>query len=319
MSVLVILEQRGELRACALEAATAACELAKAAGKELNGVLIGKSVESQVEKLKGFGIKKLFTYENEALEHYSNDSHVGIIKDLVAELGTEIIIGSATFTGKELCASLGGRLGAELAQDCIELKWDNTCLVKKPVFAGKVIQEIKMNAYPQVISLRPNVFEAKSEGEELPEAAKKEMPQVSIRTVIKDVVQAAAGQVTLSDARIIVSGGRGLGGPEHFKVVQELADALKGAVGASRAAVDAGWIDHSYQVGQTGKVVTPDLYIACGISGAIQHLAGMRTAKIIVAVNKDADAPIFKIADYGIVGDLFEIVPLITEEVKKLS
>jgi len=318
MSILVILEQRGELRQCALEAASAAAKLAKDSGKELNGVLIGKSVESQVDKLAGFNMGKLYVYEGDNLEHYSCDTYVPIVKDLVAEIGAEVVIGSASFFGKSLCASAAAKLGVDLAQDVIELKWDGGCVVKRPIFAGKAIEELKITDSIQMVSLRPNVFAVETEGDSKPEVVKKDMPEISLRAVIKDVVLAAAGKVDLSDARVVVSGGRGLDGPDPFTMLGELAEKLGGAVGASRAAVDAGWIDHSHQVGQTGKVVTPDLYIACGISGAIQHLAGMRTSKIIVAINKDADAPIFKIADYGIVGDLFEIVPLLKTELEKI-
>ncbi|MBF0430066.1 MAG: electron transfer flavoprotein subunit alpha/FixB family protein [Fibrobacteria bacterium] len=319
MSILVILEQRGELRSCALEAASAAAALGKKAGLDVNAVLVGRSLESQADKLAGFNIKKLFLYDDEKLENYSNDAYVGIVKELVGELSATVIIGSASFLGKELCASLAGRLACELAQDVIGLDWDGACVVKKPVFAGKAIQEIKLTDSLQMVSLRPNLFTVETDGDAKPEVETRSMPELSIRTVIKDIVRASEGKIDLSEARIVVSGGRGLGGPEPFAMLQELADQLGGAIGASRAAVDSGWIDHTNQVGQTGKVVTPDLYIACGISGAIQHLAGMRTSKIIVAINKDADAPIFKIADYGIVGDLFEVVPALKEELGKLA
>jgi electron transfer flavoprotein alpha subunit len=319
MGILVILEQRGEIRECALEAASAAGVLAKASGKDLEAVLIGKSLESQYDKLAGLGIKKLYVCDDAKVEHYSNDAYVPIIKELVQEVNPEIIVGSASFLGKELCASLAARLGAELAQDCIELSWEDGCKVKKPVYAGKIISELKISGAVQMVTIRPNVISVAREGDAKPEIVKREMPQLTIRTVIKDIAAAAAGKVELSEAKVIVSGGRGLGGPDPFKMLQELADSLGAALGASRAAVDSGWIEHTHQVGQTGKVVTPDLYVACGISGAIQHQAGMRTSKIIVGINKDPEAPIFKIADYGIVGDLFEIVPLLIEEVKKIK
>jgi electron transfer flavoprotein alpha subunit len=259
MSVLVILEQRGELRSCALEAASAAAKLAKASGKELNGVLIGMAVASEAGKLAGFGIKNLYVYENAALEHYSNEGYVGILKELAEALKPDVIIGSASFLGKELCASLAARLEVDLAQDCISLDWEDGCKVQKPVFAGKVVQSLKLSGAPQMVSLRPNVFPVEPDGDDKPQLEKREMPQVSIQTVIKDVVQAAQGKIDLSEAKIVVSGGRGVGGPEGFKVIEELAETLGGAVGASRAAVDSGWIDHANQVGQTGKVVTPDL------------------------------------------------------------
>ena len=318
MSVLVLLEQRGELKACALEAATKAGEIAQKAGMDLNALYIGQSLEDQAVKLKGFGIKKVYAYENDKLEHYSSDSYVPIARNLAKELDAKVIIGSASALGKEFCASVAARLGVELVQDCIELDWDNGLVAKKPVYAGKVVSEVRVNSTPAMVSLRPNVVPVDTKGDDTPETEKRDMPEVDLRTVIKDVAQAAAGTVELTEAKIIVSGGRGLGGPEPFPMLQELCDVLGAALGASRAAVDAGWIHHSHQVGQTGKVVSPDLYIACGISGAIQHQAGMRTSRIIVAINKDSEANIFKICDYGIVGDLFEVVPILTEEAKKV-
>lgn len=191
-------------------------------------------------------------------------------------------------------------------------------MARKPVYAGKVLSDVRVSSSPALVSLRPNVTAVVQEGDGLPEIVRREMPEVSLRTVLKEAADAAAGTVELTEAKIIVSGGRGIGGPENWPVLQALCDALGAALGASRAAVDAGWIHHAHQVGQTGKVVSPDVYIACGISGAIQHQAGMRTSKIIVAINKDPNANIFKICDYGIVGDLFEVVPMLTEEVKKV-
>ncbi len=317
MGVLVLLEQRGELKSSALEAASVASKIAKAAGMELNAVYIGRALEDQIDQLKGFGIAKVYAYEDEALTHYSNDSYVPIVRDLAKELDAKVIIGSASAIGKEFCASVAARLGVELVQDCIELDWDNGLVAQKPVYAGKVISHVRVKCSPAMVSLRPNAFAIEKEGEDTPETVKREKPQVSLLAVIKDVAQAAAGTVELTEAKIVVSGGRGIQDPKNWPVLQSLCDVLGAALGASRAAVDAGWIHHTQQVGQTGKVVSPDLYIACGISGAIQHQAGMRTSRIIVAINKDSEANIFKICDYGIVGDLFEVVPLLTEEAKK--
>lgn len=324
MSVLVLLEQRGELKACAFEAAVAARAIARDAGMELNAVYIGQSLGGQAAELAGFGISKVFAYENEGLGHYTSDAYVPIVCGLAKELDAKVIIGSASLLGKELCASVAGRLGVELAQDCLGVSWDGTLKARKPIYAGKVISGLSITSVPAMASLRPNVVAVEREGEDAaggedaPEIVARGMPDVSLRTVLKEVVDAAAGAIELTEAKIVVSGGRGIGGPEMWPVLQGLCDALGAALGASRAAVDAGWIEHSHQVGQTGKVVSPDLYVACGISGAIQHQAGMRMARIIVAINKDPDAPIFKICDYGIVGDLKEIVPLLTEEAKKV-
>jgi electron transfer flavoprotein alpha subunit len=317
VSVLVLLEQRGELRACALEAATAARSVAKAAGLPLHAVYIGRVLEDQAARLAGLGIEKLFVYENDALGHYSNDGHVPIVRSLAEELGASVIIGSASALGRELCASVAARLGAELAQDCTAVRWDGGLVATKPLYAGKVISEVRVTSSPAMVSLRPNMVKVKREGEGLPEAVRREMPQLSLRTVLKEAAAAAGGKIDLSDAKIVVSGGRGVGGPENWHVIENLAEAMGAAVGASRAVVDAGWVHHALQVGQTGKVVSPDIYVACGISGAIQHQAGMRTAKIIIAINKDPNANIFKICDYGIVGDLFEVCPLLAEEVRK--
>ncbi len=318
MSVLVLLEQRGALKACALEAACKAGQIAQKAGLELHGVFIGRALGDQAAQLAGFGMKKVFAFESDKLEHYSSDGYVPIVRDLAQELGAKVIVGSASATGKEFCASVAGRIGVELAQDCLDAEWNNGLVAKKPLFAGKIVSDARVNTIPAMVSLRPNVVALVRDGSPAPEVVKRPMPSVDLRTVIKNVAHAAAGSIELTEAKIIVSGGRGLGGPDPYKMLQELCNVLGAALGASRAAVDAGWIHHSHQVGQTGKVVSPDLYIACGISGAIQHQAGMRTSRIIVAINKDPEANIFKICDYGIVGDLFEVVPILTAEAKKV-
>lgn len=317
MSVLLLLEQRGQLKRCAFEAATVAGQIARAAGLDLNAVYIGPSLGDETAALAGFGIGKVFAYESEVLRHYSNDAYVGIVTSLAKELDAKVILGSATALGKELCASVAARLEVELMQDCVGLSWADGLTAVKPLYAGKVLSEVQVLSMPAMASLRPNVVAVTRDGDALPEVVSRPMPEITLRTVLKAVAEAAAGVVELTEAKIVVSGGRGIGGPENWPVLQALCDVLGAALGASRAAVDAGWIHHSHQVGQTGKVVSPDLYVACGISGAIQHQAGMRTAKLIVAINKDPEAPIFKICDYGIVGDLFEVVPLLTGELRQ--
>jgi electron transfer flavoprotein alpha subunit len=317
MSVLVLLEQRGGLKTCALEAATAAGKIAREAGMPLCALYIGQALGGQRTALAGLGIRTVFAYEDDALSRYSNDAYVPIVCDVVRELEAKVVIGSASALGKELHASVAARLDVELVQDGIDLWWNHGALmVKKPIYAGKVLADIRVHGLPALASLRPNVVAVAREGDAQPEVVNRSMPQTVVRTALKNVVEAAPGTVELTEAKIVVSGGRGIGGPDAWPTLQALCDALGAALGASRAAVDAGWIPHAHQVGQTGKVVSPDLYIACGISGAIQHQAGMRTARIVVAVNKDPNAPIFKICDYGIVGDLHEIVPALTDALK---
>lgn len=317
MSVLVLLEQRGTLKPCAFEVASAGAAIARAAKVPLYAIYIGQALGDQGAALAGFDIANLYAYENTQLGHYSNDAYVPIVRDLAREIEATVILGSATALGKELCASVAARLGVELVQDAIGCRWENGLRATKPVYAGKVLSEVTINDTPAMVSLRPNTTSVERNGSDAPAVIQRGMPEVSLRTVLKEAAEAATGTVELTEAKIVVSAGRGVGGPEHLPVVENLAKAMGAAFGASRAVVDAGWIHHSHQVGQTGKVVSPDVYVACGISGAIQHQAGMRTSKVIVAINKDPQANIFKICDYGIVGDLFEICPLLTEAVLK--
>ena len=232
----------------------------------------------------------------------------------------DAIVFAATATGKDLAPRAGAKLGVSVATDVTDLSVDGgKVIATRPVYAGKALQKVRLNGKPALVSVRPNTFadgpkDLKTEG---PIAV--EVPSFTSRVSVREVKAPAAAALDVSEATIIVSGGRGLKEPANFALLEALASAIGGAaVGASRAVVDAGWRDHAAQVGQTGKTVSPGLYIAVGISGAIQHLAGMRTSKVIVAINRDKDAPIFKVADYGIVGDLFEIVPRLTEEIRKL-
>ena len=223
---------------------------------------------------------------------------------------------------KDLSGRLAARLGAGMAQDCIEFSIEDSNLVaKRPIYAGKAYATVTFKGSPQIATARPNVFEL-NEPDESRSAevidAEFSLDDSQLKTRVAEFIQEAGGKVDLTEAEKIVSGGRGMKGPENYKILEELADLIDATVGASRSAVDSGWRPHSDQVGQTGKVVSPNLYIACGISGAIQHLAGMSTSKYIVAINKDPDAPIFQKADYGVVGDLFDVVPALTEEIKKI-
>jgi electron transfer flavoprotein alpha subunit len=226
---------------------------------------------------------------------------------------------AATALGRDLSGRVAARLGWGCLADVTKLGLDGGSLTAiRPVYSGKAFATLEGGAKPTVVTLRPNVFAAEAAGG----AAEVEpLPAIpgDIRAVVTEILAKEGGELDVAEANVIVTGGRGIKGPENFALIRDLAGLLGAAVGASRAVVDAGWIEHSHQVGQTGKVVSPSLYIACGVSGAIQHLAGMSSSKIIVAINKDAEAPIFKVADYGIVGDLFQVVPALIEEVRKLK
>jgi electron transfer flavoprotein alpha subunit len=233
--------------------------------------------------------------------------------------GYRAVVFAATATGRDLAPRVAAKLGVGVAADVTELAIDGDAVIAtRPVYAGKAMQKVRVLGKPAVVSVRPNVFTPNAQASQVkPETLPVAAPG---RVVVREIKPAPAGMLDVAEAQIIISGGRGLKDPANFKVLEDLAKAFGGraAVGASRAVVDAGWRAHADQVGQTGKTVSPSLYIAVGISGAIQHLAGMRTSKVIVAINKDKDAPIFKIADYGVVGDLFEIVPKLAEEIRKL-
>ncbi|PYO87982.1 MAG: electron transfer flavoprotein subunit alpha, partial [Gemmatimonadetes bacterium] len=273
-----------------------------------------------VDRVAKFGADKIVTLTNPAFARYAPEAFAQALAERAKQAGYRAIVFAASATGKDLAPRVAAKLGVAVAGDLTDLKAEgDVVVVTRPVYAGKALLKVKVVSQPAVLSLRPNVFTPV----ERPKAATTETVAVNVapgRVTVREIKAAPAGTLDVAEAQVIISGGRGLKEPANFKVLEELAQAFGGraAVGASRAVVDAGWRAHADQVGQTGKTVSPSLYIAVGISGAIQHLAGMRTSKVIVAINKDKDAPIFKVADYGVVGDLFEIVPKLTEEIRKL-
>jgi len=316
-ALLAVCEQRdGTLRKISHEVVTGAHRL----GGSVEAVLCAAGPVAGAEQLGKFGADKVVTLTNAAFAKYNPEGFAQAIADRVKAGGYQAVVFAASATGKDLAPRVAAKLGVGLAADCTEVAAEGGAIVAtRPVYAGKALLKVKVATKPAVLSLRPNVFTPV----ERPKAGSAETLAVSVaagRVVVREVKAAEAGALDVAEAQIVISGGRGLKEPANFKVIEELARAFGGqaAVGASRAVVDAGWRAHADQVGQTGKTVSPTLYIAVGISGAIQHLAGMRTSKVIVAINKDKDAPIFKVADYGVVGDLFEVVPKLTEEIKKL-
>ncbi len=318
MTVLVLLEPRCKLTDSNLTTVSAAARLARRLGVELHAVWPGKKVEDQLALLAGLGIRCLHSVEDGVLPQFSHEAWVPFLADLARFLETRLIVAPSSALGKAWCAALAARLGAELVQDCtaLEAAGDGTPLVEKPLYAGKIVAALRLVDSPALVTLRPNTVPLERTGEETPDIQFHSIPASNGLCIIQDVVWFAAGTVDLAEARVVVAGGRGLGGPENWPLLRDLCDVLGAALGASRAVVDAGWIDQAHQVGQTGKTVSPDLYIACGISGTIQHLAGMRRAGKVVAINKDPAAEIFRHCDYGIVGDLHEVVPALTRELK---
>jgi len=319
--VMIVAEQReGALRKISLELASTARKLADQSGDEVSAILLGSGIESLAAQLGKYGVDKVFVGDNAAMEPYITEAHAAVIAKVVKDNDPAILLLGASVQGKDLSARVAAKLATGLATDCTDVKLDGGKLVAtRPMYAGKCFGEVVVNATPQMASLRPNVFpaveKAKAGAVTKVDAA---VDAASIKSKVLEVQKDTSGKVDLTEANVIVSGGRGMKGPEGFQILEELAEVLKGCVGASRAAVDAGWRLQKDQVGQTGKVVSPNLYIACGISGAIQHLAGMSSSKYIVAINKDAEAPIFAKADYGVVDDLFKVVPELTGACKKL-
>ena len=318
--ILAVLEQReGTIKRSGFEAASTAAKLAKDMNTSAEAVVVGDTI-SNINEVSKFGIQKVIHLKNSELANYSSSGYTEVIANLAKGSNYDILILANTALGKDLAPRLSVKLDAGCVVDCVKLNLTGSDLIlTRPAYAGKTLVDIKVLSDKKVITLRPNVFKAQVAESSAPaEIVIKEISGVNLKSKVT-AFKKSEGKLDVAEADIIVSGGRGMKGPENFHLIEELAEVLGAAVGASRAVVDAGWRPHNEQVGQTGKTVSPTLYVACGISGAIQHLAGMSSSKYIVAVNKDKDAPIFNVADYGITGDLFEIIPALTNEIKKVK
>jgi len=318
--ILVFAESSGnEFRKSAFEAVTEARRLADLSKSEVHALSIGHKIRDQASSLGKFGADKVSIADDESLKLYHPDFYRQIALDLAKKIDPSVILLPATSTGKDLGPRLAIHLNTAVATECTELEIsENELVATRPAYAGKVLLKVKIKGNPKVATLRPNVFTAKERvPANSPSIESLSFEKPTTRIMVKGFVTHGAKKQDLTEAGVIVSGGRGMGGPENYKILEDLANVMGGVVGASRASVDAGWRPHSDQVGQTGRTVSPTLYIACGISGAIQHRVGMINSKVIVAINKDPEAPIFGFADYGIVGDVFEVVPALTQEMKK--
>lgn len=325
-NVLVFVERRaGEIKRPSLEVTGVAGRLAAGLGGSVDAVALGPEAGSCAGDLGSLGVRRLFTAEASHLELYAAEAYSAVTAEAATKSDAALLLFPGTAMGRDVGARVAARLRTACASDLleIEISGDGTVRGRRSVYSGKAVAGIALRGKrPAVAVLRPNVFPlpAASGGETAERVALDaggSAEELRVRTVSLNKPEQQEQDVT--EATIVVSGGRGLKEAENFKLVRDLANAVGGAVGASRAVVDAGWIPHAHQVGQTGKVVSPDLYIACGISGAVQHLAGMSSSKVIVAINKDPEAPIFKVADYGVVGDLFEVLPALTEALSKLK
>lgn len=320
-NVWVYAEQRaGIITPVVLELLGEGRRLADEIGVKLCAILPGEHIAGLAGTLMEYGADIVYIADSPLLGNYTTDGYTRVIADAVKEYKPEIVLYGATNIGRDLAPRIAGRIGAGLTADCTGLAIDpedKKLMQTRPAFGGNLMATIICpTTRPQMSTVRPGVMQK-------PEPRKGRAGEVvtldvrltadDIHTVIREIVKSKKEIVSLTDAEVIVSGGRGLGGPEGFGLIRQLADAMGGVVGSSRAAVDAGWIDHAHQVGQTGTTVKPKIYVACGISGAIQHLAGMQTSDSIIAINKNERAPIFDVADYGLVGDLYEIVPLLVE------
>lgn len=315
--ILVFCEvANGELKKGSLELLTAA----KASGHETAALLIGKTIRGAAETAAHYGASVSYFCESNQLENYNSEIYSAIATDAIKKFSAQIVLASASMLGKDLFPRVAAKIGAGVASDCTELSIENqTATATKPLYAGKCQAKVQFHSDIKIILMRPNQLSVEPANVNLKCSLEElSLPTSDLKTIIKEVVKGSSEKLDLTEANIIVSGGRGMKDAEGYKTLEPLAEVLGATLGATRAIVDEGWVEHTMQVGQTGKTVAPTLYIACGISGAIQHLAGMGGSKVIVAINKDPEAPIFAKATYGIVGDVFDIVPKLTDEFKKL-
>jgi len=320
--IAVFMEIRdGKIKKSSLEALSEAKRLAGEMGVETAAVLVGDAVSGLAPSAFGRGAAKIYIIENLILANYSSQAYALALAEFVGQAKPVALFFSGTAMGRDLAPRVAARLGAGLASDCVKIVVKGGALeFTRPIYAGKAFLSLTLRSALKVATLRPNVFPLGEVGPGAGEVVKMDVtvPEGTVKGRVAEVIKEESAEVDVTEADVVVSGGRGLKGPENFSLLRDLAAVFpRAAVGASRSAVDSNWIGHGHQVGQTGKTVSPSLYIAVGISGAIQHLAGMSSSKVIVAVNKDAEAPIFKVADYGIVGDLFEVLPKLKDELKK--
>ena len=321
---IVIEQSKSEIRKVSLELLSQGRIIADKTGEPLVAVILGKGIADIAGNVTAYGVDKVIIVEDDRLADYTTGAYTSVLNKLIRKEEPQAVLLGNTAVGKDLAPRLAQRLGVGMASDCTGMEIDDTSFLtfKRPIYGGKAFVELTAAVRPILATIRPNTFPVAAEdtsrqAEVVNETA--DIDPADLRAIVKEIVLATSERPELIEANIIISGGRGMKGPENYTILEECADVIGAAVGASRAAVDAGWIEQKFQVGQTGKTVSPTLYIACGISGAIQHLAGMGSSKVIVAINKDPEANIFNLADYGIVGDLFEIIPMLTEELKKLS
>lgn len=331
-SILAFVETKeGKFKNSAFEIVAEAAIIAKEINSELTVLTIGKGIEAEAKSLAEYGAGKIVYADLDELNakstrkdfNYSPSSFAKVISEIAKSKNADIIILSATSLGKDLAGRLAVKTDSSVLNDCTSVKTEGGKIIaSRPVYAGKSFTDIKSNSEKLILTLRPNVFKPVKTDSGNIQIEKTDINSMDLNdsdfnSVVKNVI-VSSEKIDVAEADRIVSGGRGLKEADKFSIIEDLASSIGAAVGASRAVVDAGWRPHSEQVGQTGKTVSPSLYIACGISGAIQHLAGMSSSKCIVAINKDKDAPIFQVANYGIVGDVFEIIPAMTEEFKKV-
>jgi len=314
---LVFVEQRdGEIKKSSFEVLKKGSLLAASMNANIEAVTIGNEINN-LENIVGYGVTKITHLKNAELANYSVSAYTDLLVNFAEESDANLFLLTNTAMGKDLAPALAVKINSGIIVDCVELEViEDKLVATKPVYAGKALTIVKSDSEKIIFTLRPNVFTIGEISDSKAEVIVENIDSVNLSNKVISVAK-AEGKLDVAEADIIVSGGRGLKAPENFDMIEKLASQLGAATGASRAAVDAGWRPHSEQVGQTGKTVSPNLYIAVGISGAIQHLAGMQSSKYIVAINKDKDAPIFGVADYGIVGDAFEVVPALIEELKK--
>src|SRR5467141_3532007 len=318
--ILVFAESSGsEFRKSAFEAVTEARRLADLSKTEVHALSIGHRIKDQAGSLGKFGADRVSVADDESLKLFQPDFYRQIALDLAKKINTRVILLPATSTGKDLGPRLAIHLNTAVATECTELEIsENELIATRPAYAGKVLLKVKIKGNPRVATLRPNVFTAKERVPAIsPSIESLSFEKPTTRMTVKEFVTHGAKKQDLTEAGVIVSGGRGMGGPENYKILEDLANVMGVVVGASRASVDAGWRPHSDQVGQTGSSLSLTVYIACGISGAIQHRVGMITSKVIVVISNAPEAPIFGFADYGIVGDVFQVVPALTIELRR--